>query len=1195
MIHIRNVLFAILLIACTVFLLQTTTTTFAQNSTSNETAIQPFEAPVLNETQIEPVYDLQTGSFGWYKISSNNNTITINSNVADFEYDKLTCNFKLFDNGTNIGSESWVVWQSPLNQNNWIQLPVNNATCQTSTSNSDRGVTIKAIRQDVDGIFLITYKLDLLGIKTTISYTNYNELTKYSFWSDGSVASGNAMKFGFTSNWSQVKFNPNISVFTSLLGVPDNFNFGNYKHSLLDSKTVLASLSQVSDNPIDTFFGWNPVLVSFDFRNTSQPLQYGQTFSIDPISGRTATPSTPTALSATWSNPNVVLSWTPSSSSNSPFVVSPAGLGSAQDGAGFGGVTVSTSGKVNTAWSFDGVDDYVTVPYSSDFLLQKKSISFWVKRTGTEANADCLICIFDGSSMSPLRIVWSNPTQNKLYYGGWGSSGGNSVEVGNGVPTIGQWVHVVITDDGASPSHNIKSYVNGTLFANTSLSENYFGSTVNVPLTMMARRDGTALISGGALDEVMYFPNRILTASDVAELYNSGNGARASALSDKSNLSLYYDMDDPSASVLAQLSRTSDPLAIVGYKIERRLDNGTYSTITANTGSTAGSYTDSTVSSNNKYWYQVSAYNNDSYSAPSSESSVISATVPSAPLNLVATVTSPTSIQLNWNAPSSDGGGAIRGYKIERESPIGGGFSTLVANTTNTLINYNDTGLTLNTQYNYRIYALNIAGQSSASNQASATTYTVPSAPLTPNAVALNSTAITTSWSAPSSDGGSPVNGYKIEQALCNGGWSVAIANTTTSATSKVINGLNQVQCYNFRYYAHNLAGTGPASGNATATTLIVPSAPTGLTLTGLTPTLIQLNWNACTDNGTPVFGHSIQRNGTTLVNNTGTSSTTYTDSTGLAPYHQQTYRVACWSNAGLGLYSNNVTDFTPEYTSASVTITGSVIGNIATVTAKVDTILGFPAPTLSQLELYEGTTLLQTKSVSQVIAKGSSQTFTNALNATLSATKNLHVKVIISNGTGTATFSSTNQTFTPQFQYSSPLDPYGFAYNVNASRNADFSELNIKVLRQNTPWVLNLKAQWASNPNGTWYNSSGNYFVNKTFSVVPTERVYYTGYNPDIEIFSGVSEGSGSYNLNGTFTLIQDQFGDFFGAPVITAIILALAGIWTGKNANTGIIITLFAIAIFGAVGLLVINQAIWSLVVVMALLGVFLGRKFS
>ena len=98
------------------------------------------------------------------------------------------------------------------------------------------------------------------------------------------------------------------------------------------------------------------------------------------------------------------------------------------------------------------------------------------------------------------------------------------------------------------------------------------------------------------------------------------------------------------------------------------------------------------------------------------------ATVPGVPTGLTATTASSSQINLSWTAPADNGGSAITGYKIERESPVGGGWSTLVSNTGSTSTSYSDTGLFGNTQYNYRVSAINAMGTGSASSAANATT-----------------------------------------------------------------------------------------------------------------------------------------------------------------------------------------------------------------------------------------------------------------------------------------------------------------------------------------------------------------------------------------------------------------------------------------------------------------------------------------
>lgn len=95
---------------------------------------------------------------------------------------------------------------------------------------------------------------------------------------------------------------------------------------------------------------------------------------------------------------------------------------------------------------------------------------------------------------------------------------------------------------------------------------------------------------------------------------------------------------------------------------------------------------------------------------------------PEAPQRLVAFPDMDGYVQLEWEIRGSIGSSGIRGYKIERESPIGGGFSTIVANSNSAAQMYVDKTIVADTTYNYRISAINYHGTSSVSNEAYTTT-----------------------------------------------------------------------------------------------------------------------------------------------------------------------------------------------------------------------------------------------------------------------------------------------------------------------------------------------------------------------------------------------------------------------------------------------------------------------------------------
>lgn len=118
-----------------------------------------------------------------------------------------------------------------------------------------------------------------------------------------------------------------------------------------------------------------------------------------------------------------------------------------------------------------------------------------------------------------------------------------------------------------------------------------------------------------------------------------------------------------------------------------------------------------------QYIYEASQIESGDISDP------VTGNAPGAPTDLSAVPESDTQVVIRWRMDKTDiGSSNISGYKIERESPIGDGFSTILANTKSPALIYIDNSVSSGTQYNYRVSAINSYGISSTSNEADTTT-----------------------------------------------------------------------------------------------------------------------------------------------------------------------------------------------------------------------------------------------------------------------------------------------------------------------------------------------------------------------------------------------------------------------------------------------------------------------------------------
>ncbi len=278
------------------------------------------------------------------------------------------------------------------------------------------------------------------------------------------------------------------------------------------------------------------------------------------------------------------------------------------------------------------------------------------------------------------------------------------------------------------------------------------------------------------------------------------------------------------------------------------------------------------------------------------------------PTALAANAVSDTRVDLTW----TDNATNESGFNIERKE-VGGSFAkigTAAADATS----YSDTTAVKLTDYVYRVRAANAAGESPASNDASASTPDVPpAAPSALSATTASATQINLAWT----DNAANESGFKIERKTGEAGTFEQIATVIANATTFSDTSVSPVTAYTYRVRATNSAGDSAFSAEASATTPDVPpDAPSDLLAVAASGSSVDLSW---TDHASNESGFTIERSsdglsGWTLAGSIAANKTAMRDP-GLAAATRYFYRAKATNSAGDSEYSNvaEVTTFSTE------------------------------------------------------------------------------------------------------------------------------------------------------------------------------------------------------------------------------------------------------------------------------------------
>jgi fibronectin type 3 domain-containing protein len=282
------------------------------------------------------------------------------------------------------------------------------------------------------------------------------------------------------------------------------------------------------------------------------------------------------------------------------------------------------------------------------------------------------------------------------------------------------------------------------------------------------------------------------------------------------------------------------------YNVKRATTSGgPYTLLAQLAAATSNGYTDSSVTNGTAYYYVASALNAAGESANSAQASATPSAPgvplpPAAPTNLTATPGNAV-VTLTWTASTG-----ATGYNVKRATTSGGPYTQIAAPTSPT---YTDSSVTNGTTYFYVASALNAAGESANSAQASATPQ-APIVPLPPAApthltATAGNAAVTLTWTA--SIG---ATSYNVKRSLISGGPYTQIA--ASISTSYTDTALTNGTTYYYVVSAINLAGESANSAQVVAVPGVSNPPPTTFgTWINVTPAGVDLTDNLCGNDGT--------------------------------------------------------------------------------------------------------------------------------------------------------------------------------------------------------------------------------------------------------------------------------------------------------------------------------------------------------
>jgi hypothetical protein len=337
-----------------------------------------------------------------------------------------------------------------------------------------------------------------------------------------------------------------------------------------------------------------------------------------------------------------------------------------------------TDGIDGKAIHFDGKTGAKIQDLKTMSLIDNFTIDFWVKPDFLQAGT--YIRLFDKMGANNMGILIDANTGGQIRFIG----GGVTFKSGTRI-NVGQWNHVVL--EYSYDQNLINLYINGTLDKKTVPPTKVIDQN-DLPLVLATDQKGGQTLTG-AIDEIKIY-NHILSNDATLKSISLNNIDIPNFDPDTTT----YNFEFPKGTTTVSTTNVVPNNGQASVKVTKgsAITDPMTVVVTSEDGMSTKTYT---------------------VNCTVAQSTVV---VPEAPTQLTAIPAGTDKINLNWTA-SKD----ATQYNVYRAIAESGSYAK-INSTTGSAITYSDTGLTPETDYYYKVTAVNAAGESAMSSGAKATT-----------------------------------------------------------------------------------------------------------------------------------------------------------------------------------------------------------------------------------------------------------------------------------------------------------------------------------------------------------------------------------------------------------------------------------------------------------------------------------------